>query len=533
MLALPVSPLLAGSTSTSTRRPWQRFTKDDRGLVAAVVAVVLLIFIASASRHPAVATVATAATASLGRLPDSLKAALQQHGQRPVVWASTQHGLVQKFFDAPFDEHRATFIHAVVRSENDTYRREDAEWDRYVSVPVHVEKLPWYNPAHQIKSTPTDFVSHIECSHAFLGKVYDTRAFESHVGWVSFVGCPLPRELDAVLDANPRKLLETTIKWVYKEDKGSFSKTLTLKAHHPEAESEFGICLSPIWGHLDARATLEWRENMRLLGVKTVHWHARAAVVGDWVERYNYVTGSSDTFMYAPPMSLETYGHRNNMADNGLYGDQIVYYISCKFRSHQKNPTRWLAHLDRDEDFMPKVFPSAALAAADSLAQLSSTLPEHFASLPDDLGTACYGKSYHAGLVDVSSHVSPKVAHTQPLELAYYDQVSEPSPSVKCMHRINAYEVASVHYGERWFPGFRSERFENGTEWMSDAVPFRFLHQLPRNGRLTLPDNYTAPYVRDDLEAYLALLWETREETWDKLEWVCDQIPCRFEADEA
>ena len=88
-------------------------------------------------------------------------------------------------------------------------------------------------------------------------------------------------------------------------------------------------------------------------------------------------------------------------------------------------------------------------------------------------------------------------------------------------------------YGERWFPGFRSERFENGTEWMSDAVPFRFLHQLPRNGRLTLPDNYTAPYVRDDLEAYLALLWETREETWDKLEWVCDQIPCRFEADEA
>lgn len=243
---------------------------------------------------------------------------------------------------------------------------------------------------------------------------------------------------------------------------------------------------------------------------------------------------------------------------------QIVYYISCKFRSHQKNPTRWLAHLDRDEDFMPKVFPSAASPAADSLAQLSGTIPEHFASLPDDLGTACYGKSYHTGLVDVPAQVSPKVAETQPLELAYYDQVSEPSPSVKCMHRINAYEVASVQcvlvfpsrerahgprlpklvlladspsrarsYGERWFPGFRSERFENGTEWMSDAVPFRFLHQLPRNGRLTLPDNYTAPYVRQDLEAYLALLWETREETWDKLKWGCEQIPCRFEKSEA
>lgn len=81
-------------------------------------------------------------------------------------------------------------------------------------------------------------MSHIECTHAFLGKVYETRAFESYVGWVSFVGCPLPRELDDVLDANPRKLLETTLKWVYKEDKGSFSKTLTLKAHCPEAESE-------------------------------------------------------------------------------------------------------------------------------------------------------------------------------------------------------------------------------------------------------------------------------------------------------
>lgn len=77
-------------------------------------------------------------------------------------------------------------------------------------------------------------------------------------------------------------------------------------------------------------------------------------------------------------------------------------------------------------------------------------------------------------------------------------------------------------------PGFHSERFENGTEWMSDAVPFRFLHQFPRGGRLTLPDNYTAPYVRDDLEAYLALLWETREETWDRMGWGCDQMPCRF-----
>lgn len=55
------------------------------------------------------------------------------------MWASTQHGLVQKFFDEPFADHRATFVHAVIRSENETYRTEGAEWDRYVAVPVHIE----------------------------------------------------------------------------------------------------------------------------------------------------------------------------------------------------------------------------------------------------------------------------------------------------------------------------------------------------------------------------------------------------------
>ena len=54
-----------------------------------------------------------------------------------------------------------------------------------------------------------------------------------------------------------------------------------------------------------------------------MHWHARDAVVGDFVERYNRATNAKDTFLYAPPTSLETYGHRNNLADAGLYGDQV------------------------------------------------------------------------------------------------------------------------------------------------------------------------------------------------------------------
>ncbi|BGP51786.1 hypothetical protein JCM10450v2_007742 [Rhodotorula kratochvilovae] len=480
------------------QRPWARLLSDRRALVALGALALLLVFASSSSHHPTSFRLSSAS-------------------RSPPVWASTQHGLTQRFFASPYADHRATFVHAVVRREDETQRREDVDWDNYVSIPVHVEKLPYKDEGHQVKSTWTAFVQEIVCTHTFAGQTYETKAFQSFVVWVQFVGCPLPRELDAAMEANPGKTLETTMEWKYKEGKGSFVKTITLKAHYPEPESEFGICLSPVWGHLDARATLEWRENMRSLGVATVHWHARDASVGDFVERYNRATGAKDTFMYAPPMSLETYGHRKNMADAGLYGDQILYYVSCKFRSHQLHPTRWLAHLDRDEDFIPKKLPSASLSARDAAAEIATLIPDHFASLPADLGSACFGKGYHSNLLDVSPLVPEKVARTPPLELAYIEKVGDPG--------------ASVNYGERWFPGFHAAIFENGTQWMSPSVPFRFLHQVPHGGSLNLPASYTPPYPKVDLEAYLARLWELRERTWDKIGWGCSEIPCRFEDD--
>ena len=100
--------------------------------------------------------------------------------------------------------------------------------------------------------------------------------------------------------------------------------------------------------------------------------------------------------------------------------------------------------MDRDEDFIPKVFPPATLPEPEYAEQLSHILPDHFASLPEDLGSACFGKSYHSGLVDVSDLVSPEVASTRPLELARVDSLPDPTASVKCMHRVTGVEYGSV-----------------------------------------------------------------------------------------
>lgn len=133
MPALPPSPQLV---STGSRRPWSRFSKDDRGFVAALVAIAIFLLVASASHHPAVVDASLRLSSSLMRASGGSGGG---GGGDPPVWASTQHGLVQKFFDEPFADHRATFVHAVIRSENETYRTEGAEWDRYVAVPVHIE----------------------------------------------------------------------------------------------------------------------------------------------------------------------------------------------------------------------------------------------------------------------------------------------------------------------------------------------------------------------------------------------------------
>jgi len=100
--------------------------------------------------------------------------------------------------------------------------------------------------------------------------------------------------------------------------------------------------------------------------------------------------------------------------------------------------------MDRDEDYVPKVYPPASLPESEAAAQLARLLPDYFASVPSDIGSACFGKGYHTGLLDLADEVSPEVAATQPLELAWIGKQSPPGNSVKCMHRMTGFEYASV-----------------------------------------------------------------------------------------
>ncbi|KDE04222.1 hypothetical protein MVLG_05323 [Microbotryum lychnidis-dioicae p1A1 Lamole] len=446
-----------------------------------------------------------------------------------VVWAGSDIGLSQNMLTKPNDNLRATFIHSVVRSNAATYRNGGLDYDLYVSLAMHVEAIPYHHDQWQIVSTDLSYLTTaIVCTHEFAGQLFTVEGWQRFLTWSFVVNCPIPPQLAEAMAHNTGLVLQTKTTWTYKEDRGRFSHALSLKAHHPERESEFGICLSPIWGHLNARATLEWRENVRRLGVDTVHWHARDASVAEWVRCYNAVTGAKDTFMYAPPTSLETYGHRENLADNGLYGDQIIYYTSCRFRSHQLYPTRWLGYLDRDEYFLPRTLPSTVSSAtAERIPPdptiLRTFLPDYFSNVSAELGSVCFARSYHAGKVDFdfSDVVPPQVASTPFPQLGYLKTWWPPALSHKCMHRVNGNEMASVHYGEAWYPGFSQIIYDNVT---SRELPFYLWHRPSDDAG----PGVEPPYLPNELKQYIADLWIQRERTWDRMRWKCDSLPCRF-----
>ncbi|SCV68120.1 BQ2448_241 [Microbotryum intermedium] len=446
-----------------------------------------------------------------------------------VVWAGSDERFSQRLLAEPNDNLRATFIHSVVRSNADTYRKDGLDYDLYVSLAMHIEVIPYHHDEWQVVSTDLSYLTTgVTCRHEFAGHSYSVEGWQHYLTWAVIVNCPLPTPLEEAISRNTRATLHTALTWTYKEDKGKFTHSLSLTAHHPEPESEFGICLSPIWGHLDARATLEWRENVRRLGVDTVHWHARDASVAEWVRRYNLVTDTKDTFMYAPPTSLETYGHRENLADNGLYGDQIIYYTSCRFRSHQLYPTRWLGYLDRDEYFLPRNLPPTMSAASRQHLPpdptiLRTFLPDYFSNVSAELGSVCFARSYHAHKLDVdfSDVVPPHVASTPFPELGYVKTWWPPALSHKCMHRVNGNEMASVHYGEAWYPGFSQVIYDNAT---SGSLPFYLWHRpSPDAGPGVAP-----PYQLEELKQYIGNIWIERERIWDQMQWGCDSLPCRF-----
>ncbi|SCZ89815.1 BZ3500_MvSof-1268-A1-R1_Chr1-3g01595 [Microbotryum saponariae] len=420
-----------------------------------------------------------------------------------VVWAGSDIGLSQKMLTKPNDNLRATFIHSVVKSNAATYRNDGLDYDLYVSLAMHVEAIPYHHDQWQIVSTDLSYLTTaIACTHVFAGQLFTVEGWQHFLTWSFVVNCPIPPQLAEAMAQNTGLVLHTKIAWTYKEDRGKFSHALSLKAHHPEPESEFGICLSPIWGHLNARATLEWRENVRRLGVDTVHWHARDASVAEWVRRYNSVTGAKDTFMYAPPTSLETYGHRKNLAENGLYGDQVRQII-----------------LDPDHAGLP----STGERIPPDPTILRTFLLDYFSNVSAELGSVCFARSYHAGKVDFdfSDVVPPQVASTPFPLLGYLKTWWPPARSHKCMHRVNGNEMASVNYGEAWYPGFSQIIYDNVT---SSKLPFYLWHRPSDDAG----PGVEPPYPPNELKQYIADLWIQRERTWARMRWKCDSLPCRF-----
>lgn len=139
---LPLSALTLALTrprqrAMSNPQPvWARVPSNRRvpALLGALLVFVVVVLAPSSSRAPA--------AEHLQRLSDLSGFSSFTRPAAPTtprVWASTQPGLVQKHFAAPFADHRATFIHAVVQRENETYRTPDATWERLVVAPLHIE----------------------------------------------------------------------------------------------------------------------------------------------------------------------------------------------------------------------------------------------------------------------------------------------------------------------------------------------------------------------------------------------------------
>jgi hypothetical protein len=113
-------------------------------------------------------------------------------------------------------------------------------------------------------------------------------------------------------------------------------------------------------------------------------------------------------------------------------------------RSHQTSPTQWLAYIDRDEDFFPKV-EALSLPETSRWKQLQSLLPAYFDNLLEDIGSVCFRKSYHSTLVNLAGYVPDDVAQSAPIELSRFGRFVPPGENnLKCVHRVTGCEMANV-----------------------------------------------------------------------------------------
>jgi hypothetical protein len=220
-------------------------------------------------------------------------------------------------------------------------------------------------------------------------------------------------------------------------------------------------------GHVSTLATLEWRLHHHNLGVETVHWYARDASVQTWVDSYNAATGAKDTFVHAPPILLDHYGHSAALG-GGFYLDQVslavapglfpapdlslqvMYYQDCKLRSLHERPTQYLAYIDRDEFIYPSYLltprPSwTPLTLHLSQLPLNSFMSAYFSTMEPDTGSACFRRELQTGPpISLLDLVSETVGSTEPTQLAWLSHLGKPASEPKCVHAISGCDVGAV-----------------------------------------------------------------------------------------
>lgn len=140
--------------------------------------------------------------------------------------------------------------------------------------------------------------------------------------WALFLHCPLPPNLPTFPTATA-SAVPVTITLELTRGR-AFTYSFDLKRTILGTQSQVGICVAPVYGKRQESKLLEWRLHHWLLGFTTVHWYDRTdgPALKDWVRKFNAVTGATDTWGAAPPISPETYG-KDTLKAEGMSADQV------------------------------------------------------------------------------------------------------------------------------------------------------------------------------------------------------------------
>lgn len=281
-----------------------------------------------------------------------------------LVWSTGEATVSQQYLAPPFDKFRFTHFHSVIRSQNETFRR-NHESDLFVHTLAFIQKTPfkaredpqWHvyipdnlapfqdidcNFAHQSRSNTMRYTS----SKGYI------EAFKDQVGLKIF--CPLTDQARELVENNAS--LHSPLDLTIKMASGAttiLEQQIRLQAKMvpiQPALNKAALCLPPFFGKLNAKTTLLWREHHRLMGIDSVHWYARPEVQVNWqafdtldtpdvafeafVKDYNSITGASDTLTRAPRLDPDIQG-KPVLHTGGEYADQVcvafVFHNQGKF----------------------------------------------------------------------------------------------------------------------------------------------------------------------------------------------------------